>query len=172
MAGVIKQRITSQIDGDFVLFLIGMRINRPWQINKWLPVVQAIPRMLTELSQHPEMGLLAFHTSISLSVVTVIQYWRSFEQLTAYAGNRDATHFPAWVAFNKRVGSSGSVGIWHETYCISAGNYETVYNNMPAYGLGKAGILLPATGRRTTAQTRLAVSGAMEGRKENDTNDL
>lgn len=31
---------------DFVVFLIGMRVNRPWMIRKWVPVATAMPRML------------------------------------------------------------------------------------------------------------------------------
>ena len=63
-------------------------------------------------------------------------------------------HWPAWVAFNKRIGSSGEVGIWHETYLISAGSYECVYNNMPPLGLGAATRLIPAAGRKATAASR------------------
>ena len=73
----------------------------------------------------------------------------------AYVGNRDAQHFPAWVAFNKRIGSNGDVGIWHETYKVKAGQYETVYNNMPAFGLGLASTLVPATGHKSTAIQRM-----------------
>src|SRR5437879_8221525 len=112
-----------------------MRINKPWKLHKWLPVFLGMPRMLKELERHPEMGLLGYKNYLGV----IVQYWRSFEQLDAYARSRDAKHFPAWVAFNKRVGSNGDVGIWHETYKVSAGQYEAVYNNMPAYGLGKAG---------------------------------
>jgi predicted ATPase len=54
------------------------------------------------------------------------------------------------------VGASrGDVGIWHETYRIRAGDYETIYNGMPPIGLGRAGRLVPATGRRDTARARL-----------------
>ncbi|WP_197681314.1 hypothetical protein [Afipia sp. GAS231] len=34
MSQVIPQRMTARIDGDFVVFLIGMRVNRPWKIWK------------------------------------------------------------------------------------------------------------------------------------------
>jgi len=34
-------RLTAQFDEAFVVFLIGMRINRPWKIHKWLPVAGA-----------------------------------------------------------------------------------------------------------------------------------
>ena len=46
------------------------------------------------------------------------------------------------------------VGIWHETYCIGPGQYETTYGSMPPFGLGKVGRLVPATGPRATARAR------------------
>jgi Domain of unknown function (DUF4188) len=42
MARVIADRLTAQVDGEVVVFLIGMRINRIWKIHKWLPVALAI----------------------------------------------------------------------------------------------------------------------------------
>ena len=77
------------------------------------------------------------------------------DQLLAYAKDRNATHLPAWQAFNKSVGTDGSVGIWHETYAASPGTYENVYVNMPAFGLGRAGTLHPASGDRKSAAGRL-----------------
>ena len=53
MTKVIPQRMTAQIEGDFVVFLIGMRINRPWKLHKWLPVFLAMPKMLKELERRP-----------------------------------------------------------------------------------------------------------------------
>lgn len=41
-----------------VMFLIGMRINRPLEVHRWGPVFVAMPRMLRWLDQHPEAGLL------------------------------------------------------------------------------------------------------------------
>ena len=58
MAKVIAQRMTARIDGDFVVFLIGLRVNKPWKIHKWLPVFLAMPRMLKELAANPESGFL------------------------------------------------------------------------------------------------------------------
>jgi hypothetical protein len=46
MAGIVPARMTARIDGDFVVFLIGMRINKPWRPGRWLPVASAMPRML------------------------------------------------------------------------------------------------------------------------------
>lgn len=39
---------------------------------------------------------------------------------------------------------------------MQAGESETIYNNMPAFGLGKMGTLVPAAGYRATAASRLA----------------
>lgn len=157
---VRNERLTARIEGDFVVFLIGMRVNRPWKIHKWLPVFAAMPRMLRELSEDPGLGLLGYETWFGRTSV-LVQYWRSTEQLMAYAKDRDAQHVPAWKAFNKAVGRSGDVGIWHETYAVPAGSYETVYANMPPFGLGKASDLVPATGNRQSAQERLGKTAAI-----------
>jgi len=153
---VLTKRMTAQIEGDFVVFIIGMRVNRPWKLHKWLPVALAMPRMLRELSQHSELGLLGVRQFLANPLQpTLVQYWRSFEQLERFARAADRTHFPAWVAFNKAVASNGDVGIWHETYLVRAGEYECIYNNMPPTGLGKAATLVPVAGRGDTAARRL-----------------
>jgi hypothetical protein len=46
---IIASRVTGRIEGDFGVFLIGMRINKPWKLHKWLSVVRAMPKMLREL---------------------------------------------------------------------------------------------------------------------------
>jgi hypothetical protein len=81
------------------------------------------------------------------------------EQLMAYATSKQAAHLPAWKAFNQSVGTDGSVGIWHEAFAIAAGSYESIYVNMPAFGLGRAGRLEPATGRKHSAAARLGRTG-------------
>jgi hypothetical protein len=154
MSMIRNERLTASLEGDFVVFLIGMRINKPLQVHKWLPVVQAMPRMLKELYRQPELGFL--HAEMWFARTTLmVQYWRSMEQLLAYAKSKNAEHLPAWQAFNRSVGTDGSVGIWHETYAVSPAGHESVYVNMPAFGLGKAGSLLPATGLKHSAAGRL-----------------
>ncbi len=158
MAPVIDRRMTAEIEGDFVVFLIGMRINRFRRVAKWLPVFFSMPRMLRELKRTPEAGLLGADLYIgSPRRPMVVQYWRSFEHLERYARSKDAKHWPAWVKFNKRVGSSGDVGIWHETYLVPAGSYDSVYNNMPPIGLGAVSKLVPAAGRRASAAGRAGI---------------
>jgi len=153
-----RERLCASLEGDFVVFLIGLRINKPWLLHKWWPVASAMPRMLRELQQKPELGLM--HSEMWFSRTTLmVQYWRSMDQLMAYAKNRDQQHLPAWAAFNKAVGTDGTVGIWHETYAVSPGGYENVYVNMPPFGLGLAGQLAPASGARKSAAGRMSANG-------------
>src|SRR5688572_3251257 len=144
---IFASRVTAEIEGDFVVFLIGMRINKPWKVHQWCPVFTAMPRMLGELDRaSAETGFLG-HTGLSLK--TIVQYWRSFDHLERYAHSRDHLHWPAWVEFNRRTKASrGNVGIWHETFVVRSGEYEAVYSGMALYGLAKAGrqaMLMPAT---------------------------
>lgn len=147
-------RLTAQIEDPFVVFLIGMRINRPWKVHRWWPVAMAMPRMLRELAAQPQRGMLGAEMWFGRTTI-MVQYWRSVEQLMAYAKDRDSAHLPAWRAFNRAVGTNGDVGIWHETYCAAPGTYESIYVNMPAFGLGKAGTLRPAGGALQSAEERL-----------------
>ena len=76
-------------------------------------------------------------------------------QLMAYAKLRTAEHLPAWQAFNKSIGTDGSVGIWHETYAATSGSYENVYVNMPEFGLGPCGNAASGLRRQEDAAGRL-----------------
>jgi hypothetical protein len=149
-----RERLSAELEGEFVVFLIGMRINRLWRVDKWGPVARSMGPILTELKQRPELGFLHGEMWFSRTILFV-QYWRSMAQLQAYAQARDAAHLPAWSAFNKAIGTDGSVGIWHETYASGPGRFESVYVNMPPFGLGRAGSLHPATGQRRSAAGRL-----------------
>jgi hypothetical protein len=162
MASIIERRVCGEIDGSFVLFLIGVRINRLWAVRSWLPTVKAMRPMVTELMRRPELGLLHARTHFGFPDIMLVQYWRSLDHLQAFATSRDQLHLPAWQQFNKAVGSNGDVGIWHETYLINPGDYESVYNNMPVWGLGAAGTMRDATGPRARADGRRAAQRAGE----------
>jgi hypothetical protein len=152
MNNILPQKMSAEIDGEFVIFLIGMRINKPWKIHKWWPVFRSMPPMLRELTAKPEAGLLGY----TFGWPVIVQYWRSFEQLEAYARSQDQLHWPMWVKFNQKIRhTSGDVGIWHETYRVQPGHYETIYSSMPPFGLGRAGRLVAITGRRESARGRM-----------------
>ncbi len=155
MSTILAGRFTAQIDEPFVLFLIGMRINQLFAFSKWFPTAMAMQPMLQTLRQHPEKGFLGAEQFFSWREAILIQYWRSLEDLEYFARNPSDPHAEAWKRFNRAVGSDGSVGIWHETYAIQPGNYESIYVNMPVFGLAAATNHAPITGKRETMQGRL-----------------
>lgn len=138
MATIHTGSYEADVDGDFVVFLIGMRFNQPWRVDKWLPILLAMPRMLRYLSRDPSKGLLGYRSVLETRGVTVVQYWRSPEHLMRFARSGDDPHLAAWRRFNRRVGATRAVGIWHETYPLAAGPVESLYGNMPRYGLAAA----------------------------------
>lgn len=157
VAKTFPGRYSGRIEGSFVVFLIGMRINQPWKVSEWWPVSRAMPPMLKELYSHPEKGFLGGGLFLALSnrSPALLQYWRSFDHLDSFARDRNDPHLPAWREFNRRAGRTGSVGIWHETYLVEPGRYEAIYGNMPRFGLAKVAEHLPAGGRLETARRRL-----------------
>lgn len=161
MGAVVNGQFTARIEGDFVVFLIGMRINKPWKIGAWLPVFRGMGPMIAELERAGEAVGFLGHTPVR-PLVTV-QYWRSFEQLEAYARSRDHLHWPAWVDFNRRMkGARDNVGIWHETFRVRAGEYECVYSGMPPFGLAGAGALVPiGRGREGASAARDRLAGKL-----------
>ena len=154
MADVNPARMTHDYDGELVVFLIGMRINRPLRVDRWLPVFRAMPTMLAELSADPDSGLMGYRLTFGRGGPLVIQYWSSHEKLYAYASDSSAAHRPAWVRFNQMVRRApGAVGIWHETYVVERA--ETVYSGMPISGLAAATASVPVARRGESARERL-----------------
>ena len=87
----------------------------------------------------------------------------SLDDLLRYASNRERTHVPAWRRWVKEWGLSGALGVWHETYVIEPGQHETLYKQMPPFGLGKVGPLVPAEGPLHGARGRLAEGSKIRG---------
>lgn len=149
-------RFTARHDGPLVVFLIGMRINRFMQISQWLPVARAMGPMIDELTRDPDSGFLGAENLFQpWRTVLLTQYWRDFDSLERYARATDKHHLPAWHAFNQASRQNDSVGIFHETYLVPRRGLETIYANMPKFGLGKVAGTVPVTERRKTARSRI-----------------
>jgi hypothetical protein len=160
MQQLLTERLCAEVPGEIVVFAIGMRINRWWKPWRWLPVLREMPPMLREQAADPSIGLLSVRPSFGFRNIGVLQHWQSAGHLHAYAHQAGGTHLAAWRRFNERIGTSGDVGIWHETYVVPARHAESVYVNMPRYGMGVAGRLFPARGARASARKRLSASRA------------
>lgn len=154
MGGEQTGRWTHRHDGGLVVFLIGMRIGTAWRPDRWFPVLAGMRPMLAELHRDPASGFLGHRTLLGRGGPTVVQYWRSREDLLRYASDPGARHRPAWAAFNRRVRDAGGhVGIWHETYVVPPGGHESVYVDMPLTGLAAVTSATPVS-RRSGAAPR------------------
>ncbi|MGV9510793.1 DUF4188 domain-containing protein [Streptomyces tendae] len=168
-------RTTAAAEGDVTVLLIGMRINHFWAVHHWLPVLLAMPRMLRELAKDPERGLLG-HVLLTASPRTyyVVQYWESKEKLYKYAHSPDMFHHRAWAVINRKERKGkvrGHVGLWHEAYVVPEGSYESIYADMPPFGLAAAHGQVPLERRGKRARDRFAyrtrkTAGAAEARTE------
>ncbi len=160
MAQVQKGRFTADVSAlgeEVIVFLIGMRINKPWKVRTWWPVFAAMPKMLRYLAEHPEKGLLGYEQALFPSPL-LVQYWRSFDDLARFARDHDDPHLEPWRQFNRRIGNSGDVGIWHETYRVKSVDIETIYGNMPSYGLAAATAAVPVRRGRDSAAVRIGAT--------------
>ena len=157
MAQTAGRRMMAEIDGDFVVFLIGASPSKLHLVRSLIDLGgrHGMKHMLDYLVAHPEKGLLGYQ----MGLPTIVQYWRSFEHLEAFARDAADPHLAVWRNYWRRVGQSDRTGIWHETYLVRAGEYEAVYGNMPPFGLGKAGRLVPMSDS-SSARGRLKATAA------------
>lgn len=140
-------------DGELVVFLIGMTVQRWWRPDLWLTVLRRMPPMLAELSADPDSGLLGVRYALGARGPYLVQYWNSIDKLYAYASDTQATHRPAWAEFNRVVREHpDAVGVWHETYAVSRA--ESVYVATPPAGLAAALGVVPIGSGRTTGLDR------------------
>ncbi|CAG7657796.1 DUF4188 domain-containing protein [Actinacidiphila bryophytorum] len=151
-------RFTTAGDEEVVLFLLGIRVNKARALRSWLPVVRALDPMLRELAADPRSGLLYSRTQrYGLREVTLLQYWRSTDALIEFS--HAAMHRRAWRDFYKVASRGTDVGLWHETYVVPAGHYESIYGSVPLTGLGIVQGLTPIGRRTETARDRLGGAG-------------
>jgi hypothetical protein len=149
----------AEIDGDFVVFLIGGRFSLRHPIRTFRDLGGrrgGMRAMLDHLVAHPEKGLLGY----TMGLPVIVQYWLSFEHLENFARDQSDPHAKTWREYYRRQAAHGEgAGIWHETFQVRAGEYEAIYNNMPPFGLGKAGRLVPLA-ESSTARLRIRARDA------------
>ncbi len=157
MNSIFPGRYTAQAAEPFVVFLIGMRVNRFLAFKKWFAVANAMGPMMQSLKRDPEKGLMASHMFFRMWPLEtcLVSYWRSFEDLHQFARSESDPHWAAWQAFMRDVGADGSVGIWHETYQVNPDQYECIYANMPAFGLAAATEHVTISEKTRSARARM-----------------
>lgn len=158
-------RVTHAYDGDLVLFLIGLRIHQPWRLGVVGRAFAAMPRMIAELERNREaadrgeaddLGFLGARYLLDGPHPTVLQYWRSTEDLYRYAADPDLAHRPAWKAFYGWAAKApAAVTIWHETYAVPAGGHESLYAGPAGFGLAALDGVVPVSQRGERARERM-----------------
>lgn len=150
-------RWTAELDGDFVVFLIGAMVHDPAVAAEASGLLMAMADMLDELEADPSTGLMGYTRHGEPGNGVLVQYWRSFEALEAYARNPGAKHAPVWRAWNRLAADDrAGAGIWHETFKVKAGDYEAIYQNMPVMGLQQAGRPITVTEAKDSARARIS----------------
>ncbi len=159
------ERLTHAYDGPLAVFLIGLRIHQPWRLKVVGQAVRAMPKMIIELEQNKaaaergeaeSLGYLGSRSTVDLTGTTMIQWWRSTDDLYAYASAPDLEHRPAWSEFYRVARSAPTaVTIWHETYAVGPGGAESVYAGGKPFGLGVIAGTIPVSRRGEHARDRL-----------------
>lgn len=142
----IPLRFIADFEGEIAVLHVGFRINRLRDVRRWWPVMVALPRLVRETKRMP--GFLGSTTFWSGRMVMVAQYWSSAQTLEDYARDGDSGHRWAWRDFNQAARGSGAVGIFHETFIVSADRSESVYVDMPPQMLAAATGVAPVQSPR------------------------
>jgi hypothetical protein len=163
-------RLTHAYEGPLALFLIGLRVHKPWKVGIVRQAGSAMPRMIAELEANrraaergeaEHLGYLGSRTTLDLKGPTVIQWWRSVDDIYAYANAATLEHRPAWLAFYRAATADPSaVTIWHETYAVQPGGVESLYGGPGAFGLADLAGTVPVGRHGETARERLGRPGA------------
>jgi hypothetical protein len=159
------ERVTHAYEGPLALFLIGLRVHKPWRLGILRQAGGAMPRMIAELEANraaaergeaEHLGYLGSRTVLDLRGPTVIQWWRSTQDIHAYANAATREHRPAWVEFYRAAKADPTaVTIWHETYAVEPGGVESLYGGPGAFGLASLAGSVPVGRRGETARERL-----------------
>ncbi|KAJ3389589.1 hypothetical protein HDU84_008599 [Entophlyctis sp. JEL0112] len=186
-AAVTMGRRTAKIEGDFVVFLIGSRYNSSSPLSaNYVNIAGAFTRMIEELRTSDPLvsGFLGSDEYSGLgspSTTLSVQYWRSKEHLHDWAVSRMSAllalernhegntsllkaHFTNHHS-EQLLRSNPKYGIWHETFLVRDGEYETMYVHMPNFGLAGASENVAISGETQSMYQRL-------GKRDSPDNDV
>jgi hypothetical protein len=101
-----------------------------------------------------ETGLLCSETfMIGLGHYGILQYWRSFDALEAWA--RRAPHAEWWRTAVERMRTRRDLGLYHEVFLVRPGDVESISMNCRPAGLATFGTPGEPVGPTTTSRGRL-----------------
>src|SRR5258705_12749672 len=112
MANITGRRMMAEIDGDFVVFLIGARFNSFQLLKTVLDLGgrRGMKHMLDYLVAHPEKGLLGYQ----MGLPAIVQYWRLFEYPQGVPEHPGEPHRVARRHFCRRGGHRARTAVPQE----------------------------------------------------------
>jgi hypothetical protein len=128
-----------------VVFHLGFRSNHP--LGPFAPGVKDLGKhfaamnesLVAEAEKYGLVGHSAWRAAErgNHNSTMVVFYFRNIEGLNAFA--HDPIHRAGWDWYHSYVKNTGHkhIGIYHETFSVKAGDYETIYENMPPSLLGR-----------------------------------
>jgi hypothetical protein len=156
---VFRGRYQAQFDAPLVVFGIGMRINRPLAVHRWLkPTINTV-RNWWHVQHYPPEGYLNGYLYVYAFGVGMTQYWRDFDALEAYSHDTTQPHVAAWRQLARLTKNDQTFGYWHETYVVTPDNSETIYGSMPRFGLAAATRHVSVVTATNAARARLDGDG-------------
>ena len=155
MGEIFGGRFCARIEGPFVVFLIGMRINRLSAIHRWPKPAWNTYKMVGHMAKEPPDGYLGGELFFYWRGIGMIQYWRDFDALETFARDSDRPHLAAWRQLAAQTANDTTFGYWHETYKVAPDNYECIYGSMPGFGLANASKHVAIASRTETARDRI-----------------
>jgi hypothetical protein len=159
MDGVLLQKTSAQLpdsqgkygakaaNSDVVVFLIGTRCNHPLGILA--PGMREMgaffPQMVKDLEEHAEeFGFLGMTSWISASQrktsneLLEVGYFQNIEGLHKFAHSE--YHRKAWAWWNRTYKQHPHLSIYHETFHVPKGHWETIYVNSHLSHLGSSSV--------------------------------
>jgi len=154
MKDVIQRKFSAQIpdelgqqgskpaDSPVTVFIIGTRSNHP--LGMLAPGFKELgayfQKMADDLEKNAEkFGYLGMTTWLNASVRSTgselqqVAYFKNVDGLHAFA--HDKLHREAWDWWNSTVAEHAHLSIYHETYDVPKGHWETIYANSHPSGL-------------------------------------
>lgn len=142
-----------------VVFHLGTQANHPLGIGgpSWDKMGEYFNPMIKDLREHKdEYGLISMsewtssdRESHNTKLWTF--YFRDLEGLHKFA--HGALHRKGWDGYHKGKNWNKNIGIFHETYVVQPGGYETVYVNSYPVLLGRGTVKAPTDGEERYVNT-------------------
>lgn len=133
---------TKPANSEVVVFLIGTRCNHP--LGMFAPgnqeLLEYFGPMIKSLDENRDefdfLGMTSWMNSDTRSTNSEIMqvcYFRTVEGLHKFAHSK--YHRPAWDWWNKHHKQYPHLSIYHETYHVPKGNWESIYVNSHVSGI-------------------------------------